>query len=60
MNGLKPGTQTSEFYVSIATAVIVPFLVKFGIMDENTALAAVGAIASYILSRGWAKSKNGG
>lgn len=56
---LKPGHQSTEFWMGLATAIIVPIVVKFGVMDEQTALASVGAIAAYILSRGWAKSGNG-
>lgn len=56
---MKPGHKSSEFWGGLIGAIIIPILVKFEIMDEQTAMASVGAIITYIVGRSWVKAKNG-
>lgn len=48
---MKSGHKTTEFWVTLAAAIIVPILVAFEIMDEATATTTVASVATYVLSR---------
>lgn len=52
---VKPGYRTTEFWATIA-ATLVMVAQAFGVeMDAEATVGVVVAVASYVLSRGWAK-----
>lgn len=52
---VKPGYRTTEFWATIA-ATLVMVAQAFGVeMDSEATVGVVVAVASYVLSRGWAK-----
>lgn len=52
---MKPGVRTSEFWMTLvaSTAGLVG---TYAGIDPETLIAAVGPLAAYVVSRGWAKS----
>lgn len=58
---MKPGIRTSEFWLSLAVAVgAVVADIGNVLPDRYAAIAATVSAGLYALSRGWAKSGNGG
>lgn len=48
---MKVGHKTTEFWVTLAAAIMIPILVAFEIMDEATAKVTVASVVAYVLSR---------
>ena len=56
---VKPGYQSTEFYITVLAGIISAYLAKEGIIINEQALIGVALpIVAYILSRGWVKAKN--
>ena len=59
---MKSGHKTTEFWVTLGAAIIVPILVAFDVMDEATAKTTVASVMAYVFSRMGVKiaeAKNG-
>lgn len=60
MSQVKPGIKTTEFWISIAAAVVAPVMAA-GLIDEQTIATIVGVVSpivsafGYSISRGMAK-----
>ena len=55
-NGTKSGVRTSEFWAALAASVFVTLNAKLGWnIPVEAVVSVVGMVASYVLSRGFAK-----
>ena len=57
---MKPGTMTSEFWVTLVSIVVLAILGGLDKLSPELIAAVAGPAGIYALSRGIAKNGNGG